>query len=229
MGEIINAVRQELLNFADEEYRKFHTSLVPGLEGMLGVRMPDIRRIAKNMSRDNWQSDWESLSTSLYEELMIKGLLLGYARLERGKRREYLEKYIPEINNWAICDGACSTWHFIKEDPEYWFEFIKPYFESEREFEVRCAVVLMLDYFVKEEYIERLFEIFDRTHHEGYYVKMALAWAISVCYVKYPERTGRFLENNGLDDFVQNKAIQKIRESYRVSKEDKERLLILKR
>ena len=88
----------------------------------------------------------------------------------------------------------------------------------------------MLDFFINEEYIDQVLEILGKVRHEGgYYVKMAAAWAVSVCYVKFPEKTEVFLRKNLLDDFTHNKAIQKIRESYRVSKEEKERLKELRR
>ena len=86
-----------------------------------------------------------------------------------------------------------------------------------------------MDYFITEEWIETVLRIYDGISHEGYYVKMAVAWAVSMCYVKFPERTRLFLEDNHLDTFTQNKAIQKIRESYRVSREEKEDLKKLKR
>lgn len=85
-------------------------------------------------------------------------------------------------------------------------------------------MVCLLDFFVQEAFIDRILNCFSDIHHEGYYVKMAVAWAVSVCYVKFPEKTEDFLLKNTLDDFTHNKAIQKIRESYRVSKEEKERL-----
>ena len=116
----------------------------------------------------------------------------------------------------------------MKKDQEYWFTFLQPYLESENEFEVRFAVVSMLDHFVNDTYLERLFQAFDSIKHEGYYVKMAVAWAVSICYIKYPEATWEYLERKSLDDFTHNKTIQKIRESYRISKEEKDRLLELK-
>ena len=94
---------------------------------------------------------------------------------------------------------------------------------------MRFAVVSLLNYFVNEEYLFQLFQIFDGMKHDGYYVKMAVAWAVSVCYVRFPDKTFHYLENNKLDDFTQNKSIQKIRESFRVSKEEKEKLLLIKR
>ena len=221
-------LRKKLEEEADASYREFHTSLVPGLTCMLGVRMPKLREIAKWAAKQDWQSEWNEIPEDCYEELMIKGLLIGYGKLGIEEQTAYLEKYVPLINNWAICDCTCSTWKFMKKNQEYWFAFLQPYLQSEKEFEVRFAVVSMLDHFVNETYLERLLQSFDTVTHEGYYVKMAVAWAVSVCYVKYPKQTRNYLEKRTLDGFTHNKAIQKIRESFRVSREEKEELLRLK-
>lgn len=218
-------LREKLLEAAEEKYKEFHKSLVPGLEHMLGVRMPKVREIAKWAAKQEWEEEWEALSNECYEELMIKGLLIGYGKLQQEQQTEYLKKYVPLINNWGICDCCCNTWKFMRGDREYWYAFLENYLYSQNEFEVRFAVVSMLDHFIDAKYVDRLYDAFSSITQEGYYVKMAVAWAVSVCYVKFPEKTERFLEKQVLDGFTQNKAIQKIRESYRVSKEDKEKLL----
>ncbi len=221
-------LRGKLAESVDEKYKKYHQSLVPGLSNMLGVRMPKVRELAKWASKQNWEAEWDDLSNDCYEELMIKGILIGYGKLNQEEQTAYLEKYVPLINNWGICDCCCSTWKFMRKNQEYWFDFLKLYLESENEFEVRFAVVAMLDHFINDAYIDRLFQAFDAVRQEGYYVKMAIAWAVSVCYIKYPEKTWEYLQKKSLDNFTHNKAIQKIRESYRVSKEEKDRLLELK-
>ena len=117
----------------------------------------------------------------------------------------------------------------MRDFPEEWMPFIKIYLASKQEYELRFAVVCLLDFFVNETYIEQVLDVLVQVHHDGYYVKMAVAWAISVCYVKFPEKTEKILEENLLDDFTHNKSIQKIRESYRVTKENKERLQKMRR
>ena len=103
------------------------------------------------------------------------------------------------------------------------------YLDSTQEYELRFAIVSLLDYFVTENYIERVLRILGDVKHEAYYVKMAVAWAVSVCYVKFPELTWDLLAGNQLDDITHQKSIQKIRESFRVSKEVKDRLNTLRR
>lgn len=226
---MLQEVRESLHNNADPKYKEFHQSLVPGLDSMIGVRVPKVREIARKAAKSNWQEEWEQLSDQCYEELLIKGMLIGYGKLSQAQQAEYLRKFVPSINNWAICDCCQSTWKFMKKDREFWFSFLQPYFYSDQEFEVRFAVVAVLDHFVEKEYLDRIFTLFSEIHQEGYYVNMAVAWALSVYYVKFPEETWNYLCENQLNDFTHNKAIQKIRESYRVSKEDKEKLLTLKR
>lgn len=225
---INQTLRTKLHELAEDEYKNFHKSLVPGLTNMLGVRMPKVRELAKWASKQDWQSEWDDLSNDCYEELMIKGLLIGYGKLSQEEQTAYLKKYVPLINNWAICDCCCSTWKFIQKDREYWFDFLQRYVDSENEFEIRFAVVSMLDYYITDDYIEQLYDIFDSITHDGYYVKMAVAWAVSICYVKYPKLTWDYLEKKSLDSFTHNKAIQKIRESNCVSKEEKDKILELK-
>lgn len=228
-GAITEWARQELQNSADETYREFHKSLVPGLKGMIGVRIPKLRDIAKKISKDDYQDFAEHANCDVYEELMIRGMMIGYGKLTNEERRNELEKFVPKINNWAICDSCCTTYKFMKKEQEEWFSFIRHYLDSGNEFEIRFAVVCMLDFFVNEQFIDMILDDFTKINHEGYYVKMAVAWAISVCYVKFPEKTETVLSENLLDDFTHNKSIQKIRESYRVSREEKERLKKWKR
>ncbi|HJC11114.1 MAG TPA: DNA alkylation repair protein [Candidatus Blautia merdigallinarum] len=222
-------VREELKKNTDPDYREFHKSLVPGMGNFLGVRVPQLRRISKKAAREDYWRFAKEADTEMYEELMVRGMMIGYARLSKEEQRRELEAFVPYINNWAICDCCCATYKFMKKGQEEWFAFLKVYADSVQEYEIRFALVSMLDFFINEEYIDQVLEILGKVRHEGYYVKMAAAWAVSVCYVKFPEKTEVFLRKNLLDDFTHNKAIQKIRESYRVSKEEKERLKELRR
>lgn len=222
-------VREELNRQADEKYKKFHISLVPGLQTMIGVRVPIMREIAKKAAKQDYQGFAKDADIRVYEERMVRGMMIGYAKLSEEERAQELKKFVPLIDNWAVCDCCCTTYKFMKKNQEEWFSFLEQYARSGREYEIRFAVVCMLDFFVNESYINRILELFSQIHHDGYYVKMAVAWAVSVCYVKFPRETEEFLLQDALDSFTHNKAIQKIRESYRVSKEDKDRLNEMKR
>ena len=59
---------------------------------------------------------------------------------------------------------------------------------------------------------------------DSYYVKMAMAWLLSITYINYKKETIEFLNTGLLDKFTHNKTISKICDSYRVSKKDKEEI-----
>ena len=229
MEPLAEEVKKELQNLADTEYQKFHSGLLPGVEHILGVRVPELRKIAKKLSRGEWRSYLEAGCDDTYEEIMIQGMLIGYAKMEKEERVKWLDLFVPKINNWAVCDCCTSTYKFMQKNQDEWFSYLMKQIDVGSEYSIRFGVVALMDYFVTEEWIDTVLKIYDGIFHEGYYVKMAVAWAVSMCYVKFPGKTRAFLEDNHLDTFTQNKAIQKIRESYRVSKEEKEELKQLKR
>lgn len=226
---MIDAIREELRQAADKEYKKFQESLIPGLTTMMGVRMPKLREMAKKIAGRDYKEFLEEADDTCYEELMLKGIVIGYADMDKEEQTRALMDFVPKINNWAICDCSCITYKFMRKDTSYWFAFLEQYLESEKEFEVRFAVVSMLDHFVTEEYIDRLLDICNHLKSDAYYVQMAAAWAVSVCYINFPKKTALFLQTDTMDTFTHNKSIQKIRESYRVSKEEKDKLLKWKR
>ena len=118
---------------------------------------------------------------------------------------------------------------FVKKNRAEVWDFIQPYFDSEEPYDIRFAVVMTLAHFSDSEYADRAFEIFDRIKNEDYYVKMAVAWAVSVFFVHAPQETWHYLKENSLDDDTYNKALRKIIESHRVSDEDKKIIRTLKK
>jgi 3-methyladenine DNA glycosylase AlkD len=160
---------------------------------------------------------------------MLQGMVIGLLNEDIEVVLEQVKKFVPKINNWSVCDTFCNGLKIIKEHKSYVWEFLKPYYESNDAYDIRFAVVTMLFFYIEEEYIEKMFSIFDSIHHSNYYVKMAVAWAISMCYVNLPEQTMSYLKNNHLDDDTYNKALQKIRESLKVDKRTKEIIKAMKR
>lgn len=222
-------VRKKLIDLADEKYRKFHCNLCPGVENILGVRLPILREIAKNLSKDENYSNYLNIDeTKYYEEIMIEGLIIGYLKIDNENRFKYIKEFIPKINNWAICDSFCNNLKFTKKNLSEVWDFILPYASSENEFDVRFAVVMMLNFYMIEDYIDQVLNTLNNIHHDGYYVKMAVAWAISFAYINFPEKTLVFLKNNNLDKFTYNKSLQKIIESNRVSSENKDLIKSMK-
>lgn len=231
---MIEEITAKLYDLTEEDFRVFNSKLLPGVTRILGVRLPAMRKLAKKTAKGDFRSYLEEAhekitADSIHEEIMMLGLVIGYAKMERDEYRKYLDEFVPKISNWSVCDSCVNGFKFMRNDPEYWFDYLKIYRDSKEEFELRFMIVAMMNHFVDEDHIDEILSICNEIHHDGYYVKMAVAWTLQVCYVKFPEKTSRLLENNGMDDFTHNKAIQKIRESYQVSREEKEELGRLKR
>ena len=222
-------IRKELINLADEKYRNFHSNLCPGVENILGVKLPILRKIAKNLSKEDYNDFLSNEDTKYYEEIMIEGLTIGYLKIDNESRFKYIKNFIPKINNWAVCDSFCNNLKFTKKNINEVWDFILPYTTSENEFDIRFAVVMMLNFYMIEDYIDKVLNILNNIHHDGYYVKMSVAWAVSFAYIHFPEKTLAFLKNNNLDNFTYNKSLQKIIESNRVSKGDKDLIRSMKK
>lgn len=219
-----NKVRERLFELSDEKYKKFHSSLCPGTNNIIGVRVPVLRKFARELVKGNFREYLENAEDKYYEEIMLQGMVIGVAKMDIDETLEHITKFIEKIDNWAICDTVCAGLKITKNNREKVWQFIQKYLNSNKEFELRFAVVMMLDFYIEDEYIDKVIEKLDQINHDGYYVKMAVAWAISICYIKYPEKTMKYLENNNLDNFTYNKSLQKIIESYRVE-EDKKKII----
>lgn len=221
-------LREQLFGLADPRYRDFSASLTPGAPPMIGVRLPQLRAIARQIARGDWRAWFDEAPGDYFEERMLQGLVIGYAKCPPEEKLRYAARFVPTIDNWAVCD--CCCWRLRPDEREPMWRFILPYFDSAAEYEVRFAVVMALSNFIDAEHIGRLLELFGRVCHPGYYVRMGVAWAVSVCYVKFPDLTGAWLRGAcPLDDWTFNKALQKIVESFRVSDADKTAVRAMKR
>lgn len=139
------------------------------------------------------------------------------------------EQIILQLESELVCDSFCAGLKFTKNNRKKVWNFLAPFLSSKHEFELRFGIVMLLNYYIEEEYINKVLVQLNSIQHEGYYVKMAIAWAISFCFVKYPEQTILLLKSNNLDDFTYNKALQKITELNRVDQDTKNMIRQMKR
>lgn len=223
-------IRKELEALADAKYKEFHSSLLPGTDNVLGVRIPQLRTMAKKIVKQNdWHSFIEIADTKYYEETMLQGMIIGIAKTDFEKQMNYIRLFIPRIDNWAVCDIFCGELKtLVRKDKDKVWLFIQPYLYSDKEFEKRFGIVMLFHY-INEEYINRLLEYADLFEHEAYYARMAMAWLISTCFVKFPDKTMEYLKHSKLDNWTFNKALQKTVESLRVDKETKLLIKSMKR
>lgn len=224
-------LQAELFALQDLQYQKFHSSLLPGVENVIGVRMPLLRKLAKEILKGDWQNYLHSALSEIstyYEEDIIQALIIGTSKLSLQERHAYIKEFVPKINNWAVCDLFCSTLKEAQSYPNEYWNLLTSYANSKNAYDSRFLAVMLLNHFTCDEFVEDALQILQTIKHEDYYVKMGVAWALSIFYIKQPQLTLPLLQQNDLDIFTHNKAIQKIRESFRVSKEDKEMLKGLK-
>lgn len=223
-------IKEELVNLQDKKYKEFHSSLCPGTNNMIGIRVPVLRNYAKELLKQyEFRCLMENIDDEYYEEIMLQGMLIGLVKEDFNTIMEYIKTFIPKIDNWAVCDVFCAGLKITKKNKEKMWEFIKPYLKSDKEFEIRFSVVMILDYYIEEEYLNQIFKIFNEIQSTEYYVQMAVAWAISICIIKYYNETLKYLKNAELDNFTYNKALQKGIESYRITPEQKQVLRNMKK
>ena len=215
---------EQLKSKKDEKYRIFTSKLLPKNVDMLGVRIPDIRKILKyiiknNKSNDIIQSDISSYSYQ--EELILHALVIANTPMQISNKINLIKSFIPYINSWAVCDIFCADLKETKNNLSLFFETFKDYTQSNAEYQIRFFYVLALNYFIKEEMLEEILKMITNQKYVGYYDKMAVAWFLSMAYVKYPQKIQNFILNTTLDKFIFSKTISKICDSYQVTKEAK--------
>lgn len=209
-------LRARLAELADPQYRDFVARLVPGETKLLGVRLPALRALARELARKGvWQLPVDDACAGM-EELMLRGMLIGYAReIELVERLEALAAFVPLINNWSVCDSCCATYSFVRKHREDVWAWLAPYLVAEQEFIARFGVVMLLLHYKQEAaWAARVAEALPRVPATGYYAQMAVAWCACELCLLYPGDMAHLPE--ALRPEVRRLALRKLRESRRV-------------
>lgn len=223
-------IKAQLLELADPGYQAFTERLIPGHKNILGVRLPLLRKVAKEIAKENWREFLKQNDEVYFEEIMLKGMVIGYIKdASVNEIIKLIETFIPKMDNWSVCDSFCAGLKITKHHQEKFWPLICSSLSSEDEFEVRFGIVMMLTYYVDNRYVNDVLNHLEHLSHSGYYVRMAIAWAISACYVKYPNLTLAYLKETKLDTFTYHKALQKISESLKSDVTTKEMMKQMKR
>lgn len=228
-------ILDELKRSADPGYKKFHSNLIPGCDSdsLIGVRVPIMRALARKIAGGAYGDFREYLgelagiraTERYYEENMLYGMVVGYAKAGWEEFCDMAESFIPMIDNWAVCDSCVSTMKTIRKNRGAYHDIVRKHLISNGEFEKRFAVTVLLDHYINEEYIGTVLDDLRDVDCTQYYTMMAAAWCAAECWLKFPEQTEPLLAERSLDATTQNKTISKIRDSYRVFREEKDRLL----
>lgn len=225
----LDEIKKKLIEAYDDKNAEFFSKISPEAGNVTGVRVPYLRNLAREIVKGNVKDFLDNYNIESHEEFLLKGIVIGYAKITIYEKFSYLEKFIPEIYDWSGCDIVISSFKFKENELSEVYSFIMQYRNSKKEYETRFMLIMLLSNFIKEDYLDKIKELLETEKFDKYYTQMATAWLISVMFVKYRDYTLSYLNNNRLDDFTYNKALQKIRESNRVTKEDKELVKQMKR
>ena len=223
--KIYNEIINELWKNKDEKYRNHHQKLINDDLDLIGIRTPHLRELAKYISKHDYQGFIKYNTHKTYEERILHGLIIGYLKLPNKIMLEIIDEFLPYNTNWAINDIVCSN---IKQFKKMDISVVNRYMGSNNPFTIRFGLTILLAHFINKENLDFIFNICDKVTRENYYIKMANAWLLSVCFVKHPEETYKYLRKNKLDKFTINKTISKICDSYRVGEEVKIQIKLLR-
>lgn len=217
-------VNRKLQSLSDDKYREFSAKLIPNVTNILGVRIPLLRKLAKDLLRDNSfdSNAFLQINSKTYMEFtLLQAFIIG---LKKSKQEEFfydVKNFVPKINNWATCDGFCASLKLTKKYEDETFDFIQQYLISQKEYELRFGVVMLLNYFITEKYIDSTLSILTKLHSNDYYAQMAIAWALSICYTRFFDKTHRAIKSANISPEILSKTIRKVCESLQISKEQK--------
>jgi len=219
-------INQKLKALAESDYKAFNEKIIPTSYEILGIRMPALKKLAKELSADpDIETYLINAKHTIYEDILLYGLTLGQVKkISLEKTFNYLDPLILKFDNWAHVDTLVSAFKQFKKYPDEVFDHFLPLKKHEGEFTKRFFVILLMDYYMDEAHIDTTLKHMSEVPQGQYYVDMAIAWALSNGLIKFYDKTLLYLEQKTFSKFVHNKAIQKARESYRISPEIKERL-----
>ena len=223
----MDEITQQLLGLRDEEYRRFHGSLMPGYapERILGVRVPALRRLAKSLDADTAAAFLRELPHRYYEEDNLHAYLLERIPDFAAALAE-TERFLPYVDNWATCDGLKVT-AFAEHLPEL-LPAIDRWLADGREYTVRFGIVQLIRWYLDDAFTPEILARVAAVQREEYYVQMAAAWFFATALAKQPKATLPYLTERRLPVWTHNKTIQKAIESYRISPEQKAYLRTLR-
>lgn len=220
---------EELFKLQDKEYKEFQSKLTPNIpkEKFIGVRVPNIKALAKKYSKTEEAKEFiKKLPHNYYDENMLHGQLISEIK-DYNECIEQINIFLPYIDNWAVCDTMSPK--ILKKHKNELIQEIKKWCKSKNTYECRFGIEMLMSHYLDEDFNEEYLKIVEEIKSEEYYVNMMIAWFFATALAKQWKQVIKYIEKNKLDKWVHNKTIQKARESYRITSEQKEYLKKLKR
>ena len=220
---------QYLNEYKDEKNALFQAKLTPSIDpkSCLGVRVPDCRKIAKEIKGSDIEKEFlNELPHKYFDENMLHAAILSGMNSFDIAIKETI-KFLPYVDNWAVCDTMHSKG--LGKDRETLFKYIGEWIDYKHVYTVRFAICCLMVYFLDDQYFDvKHLKMVGSIKSDEYYINMMCAWYFATALAKQYDETLKFIESKTLSPWVQNKSIQKAKESFRISKEQKEYLNTLK-
>lgn len=221
---VFETIRKKLLSESDLNYKIFTEKLIPNTYNIIGVKIPVIRKIYKEIEKKDYHKYLFVTEKLYHEEIIIRGLIVSNLCETKDDFILYINEELKFINNWALCDTLVSNLKNIKKYKNDLIPYLSTLLKSNNEFHKRFVFVILLNYYIEDKYINTIFKFINNKNSSDYYVNMSVAWLIQKCFVYHKEKTIKFLKSTDLDSFTLNKAKQKILDSYLVDKETKNQI-----
>ena len=221
-------IRNGLFDLQDSQYRDFQAKLIPSASAdkMIGVRTPVLRKLAKDLAkRKDIGGFLNDLPHRYFDENQLHAFIISQLK-DYEQCMDEVIRFLPYIDNWATCDQL-SPKIFRKHRPKL-IDQIRKWIISDRTYTIRFGIGMLMEHFLDEDYDPAYPEMVARIRSDEYYVNMMIAWYFATALAKQYDSILPFIKNRRLDPWTHNKTIQKARESYRISPEQKEYLKALK-
>ena len=214
-----------LKDMAEDGYRQFHSRLIPGTQKVMGIRVPALRRIAREILKGNYREFLRCPIGDYHEERIIEGLVIAGKKCDFPELFSDYKYFCGRILNWAVCDTV-SFKGIKKYRPQFWAE-TEELLSSDDPWCIRKTLGTMMEFYLDAEYINGVLEKTAAVCSDLYYVQMMQAWLLATALAKCREETLSFLHHAALSATVWRMTAQKVRDSLRISREDKEEVSAL--
>ncbi len=217
------------LKIKDDKYRDFTAKLLPTVDPktIIGVKIPDVKAYAKKYVKDEESKEFiNKLPHDYMEEYLLHAQLISLNK-DIDEVIDLLDKFLPYVNNWSVCDTIKPT--IIKKYPDKFLSVIKKWIKSKEEYRVRFCIVILLNYYLDDNFSDEINELVLNIKRDEFYINMARAWYFSFALIKQYDKTIHIFEEGLLDKWTNNKSIQKARESFRIDNNIKDILLKYKK
>ena len=222
-------IQKRLFALEDHTYGLFQAKLTPGvpLERFIGVRVPAVRKLAKEILKEgNYQDFIHEHPHKYFDEDMLEGCLISEMK-DYSACVTAVEAFLPYVDNWAVCDIMSPK--VFKKHKEELLEKIREWISSKHTYTCRFGMEMLMSFYLDEDFKKEYLELCAEVRSEEYYVNMMTAWFFATALAKQWESTICYIEEKRLDIWTHNKTIQKAIESYRITEEQKTYLRSLKR